>query len=177
MSYPIIKTFDDIILVEGTRPLVICDIDHTFIRPKNDFQFYYDIMKDRFESEEDINEVANNLMHSAFNLGVIKQTDEDGFKKLLERIRSQNGKLIFLTARSSEYHNRTLQDLKSVRLDNHDKFEIHFTNAEISKGSYLMINKDILEGYNHISFIDDYTCYLDSVYKKFPYINCYQFKY
>ena len=177
MSYPIINTFNDILLIEGTKPLVICDIDHTFIRPRNDYKFYYDLMSEKFESEEDRNELAQQLMSSSYNLGVIKQTDEDGFKNLLERIKNLDGKLIFLTARSADYHDKTLQDLKQVHLEDHDKYEIHFTNAKISKGSYLMTNKDILEGYDHISFIDDYTCYLDSVSSKFPDIKCYQFKY
>lgn len=177
MSYPVINTFNDVVIPQDKKPLIICDIDHTFIRPKNDFQLYYNTFIGRYDSEQEIIEMSNELLHASYNFGIIKQTDKEGFKNLLERTKMLNGKLIFLTARSIDYHEKTLEDLEYAGLEDHDTFDIHYTNAKITKGSYIKINSQLLDGYDHISFIDDYTNYIDSVYELFPNINCYQFKY
>lgn len=174
-SYPIINTFNDVVIIENTKPLIICDIDHTFLRPKNDFKFYYNLASDRFDDEAEITDLARNLSTIACCFGLIKQTDEEGFVKLLERIRKQHGKLIFLTARGADFNDKTIEDLINVGLKNPETYAIHYTNALITKGEYIRIN-NLHNGYDHISFIDDYTCYLDSVYELFPHINCYQFK-
>jgi hypothetical protein len=176
MSYPIISTFNDIIIPQDKTPLIICDIDHTLIRPKNNFNFYYNTIKDKYDSEEDRIEMANQLLQLSYNIGVISLTDKEGFQNLLERINKLNGKLIFLTARGADFHEKTLEDLKYACLEDHNTFDIHYTNAKITKGEYIKINRSLLDGYNHISFIDDYTSYLDSVYNLHPHINCYQFK-
>ncbi len=180
-----INTFNDIKFNKDTKPLVICDIDHTFIRCLHDLQYFRNIVNDNFYLDDNISKLqftqaddkeAIDLMNTAYNIGFIKQTDKEGFDKMLKTIKELGGKLIFLTARGITGHERTINELKKVGLENPENFDIHYTGNKISKGEYIKKN-NLIDGYEHISFIDDYAKYISSVHNIFPHINCYLFRY
>jgi len=120
--------------------------------------------------------MALNIFNTCLSVGLIKQTDEEGFNLMLDKINSLNGKLIFLTARGSLSHDKTIKDLEKVGLKDLEQYEIHYTCNEISKGDYIY-KHHLLEGYNQHIFIDDYPHFLESAARIFPDMNCYLFKY
>jgi hypothetical protein len=95
---------------------------------------------------------------------------------MLEKINQVGGKLIFLTARSSFFHDKTIKDLVKAGLHNPEQFEIHYTCNEITKGFYILKN-NLLHGYDHHIFIDDYPHFLNSALQIYPEMNGYLFKY
>lgn len=172
----IINTFKTVLFEKNKKPIVICDIDHTFLRPKFDYSFYYEQLKSEYSDKKELEQMALNIFNTCLSVGLIKQTDEEGFNLMLDKINSLNGKLIFLTARGSLSHDKTIKDLEKVGLKDLEQYEIHYTCNEISKGDY--INKHhLLEGYNQHIFIDDYPHFLESAARIFPDMNCYLFKY
>jgi len=172
----IINTFNTIQLPQDKKPIVICDIDLTFIRPSRDYNDIYNQMKPEYPDPKELDQVVNDMLHMCLNVGMVKQTDCEGFQKMLERINQLGGKFLFLTARSSLSHEKTINDLKKAGLQNPEDFEIHYTGNEITKGFYILRNK-LLQGYNHHIFIDDYPHFLESALQIYPDMNCYLFKY
>lgn len=184
-TFNIIKTFNDVKLDDNYKPLIICDIDHTFIRCSynldhfrkiiyNDYKSLPNMIKTHYMDNSD--REAAKLMNRAYNMGFIKQTDPEGFHIMLQNIERLNGKLIFLTARGIMNHQKTINDLKQAGFEYPEKFDIHYTNSEMTKGEYIK-KTNLIRGYEHISFIDDYPPFLDSVQEYFPQINCYLFRY
>lgn len=182
-NFIVIKSFNEVTLDENCKPLVICDIDHTFIR------CYYELDHFRKMLNDDINILPNtvtfsldvdkeaiDLMNRAYNMGFVKQTDPDGFNNMLQKIERLGGKFIFLTARGVVSHEKTVKDLKKAGLEHPELFDIHYTNSEMTKGEYLK-KTNLTDGYEHISFIDDYPSFIASVHHFFPQINCYLFRY
>ena len=108
--------------------------------------------------------------------GMVKQTANEGFIQMLEKINQLGGKLLFLTARSSFSHQKTINDLKNAGLQNPEEFEIHYTGNNMTKGFYILRN-NLLLGYDHYVFIDDYPHFLESALQLYPNMNCYLFKY
>ncbi len=178
MSKPviIINTFKTITFPEGKKPLVICDIDHTFIRPKFDYNFYYNLMQPECRDINELNQLVNNMLHNSINIGLVRQTDKEGFAQMLEKVNQLGGKLIFLTARSSLAHLKTINDLVKAGLEHPEKFDIHYTSNAITKGDYIK-EFNLLNGYDHHIFIDDYPNFLESALRIYPDMNCYLFKY
>ena len=172
----IINTFNTIQLPQDKKPIVICDIDLTFIRPTRDYIDIYNQMKTDYSDPKELDQIVNDMLHMSLSVGMVKQTDCEGFQKMLERINQLGGKFLFLTARSSLAHEKTINDLKKAGLHNPEDFEIHYTGNEITKGFYILRNK-LLQGYNHHIFIDDYPHFLESALQIYPDMNCYLFKY
>ena len=172
----IIDTFKSIFLPINKKPIVICDIDLTFIRPTRNYIDIYNQIKSDFSDEKELEQMVNDLLHMSLTVGLVKQTDKEGFNLMLERINQLGGKFIFLTARGSQAHNKTIKDLQNAALDNPENFEIHYTGNEITKGDYIKKNK-LLDGYNHHIFIDDYPHFLESALRYYPDMDCYLFKY
>ena len=184
-TFTIINTFNDVKFDNNFKPLVICDIDHTFMRCSYDLEHFRQILYNDFKPSDNMFEFtfyssddkeAFELMNTAYNLGFVKQTDEQGFYKMLKKIEELGGKFIFLTARASVYHDKTVSQLKTAGLKNPENYDIHYTNNEITKGEYIK-KMNLIDGYEHISFIDDYPSFLASVYNNFPNIYCYLFRY
>lgn len=182
-NFSVIKTFNDVKLENNCKPLVICDIDHTFIRCSYGLDHFRNILNenyknlpDTFKTTLDTDNEAVDLMNTAYNMGFVKQTDPDGFNNMLQKIVQLGGKLIFLTARGVGSHQKTINDLKRAGFEHPENFDIHYTNSEMTKGEYLK-RTNLTYGYEHISFIDDYPSFLASVKDIFPYINCYLFCY
>lgn len=184
-AFTIINTFNDVKFDNNIKPLVICDIDHTFMRCSYNLEHFRQILYDDFKPSENMfqftfyssdDKEAFELMNTAYNIGFIKQSDEEGFNKMLQMIQDLGGKLIFLTARGVLSHETTINQLKKVGLKNPENYDIHYTNNEITKGEYIK-KMNLIDGYEHISFIDDYPKFIESVYYNFPNINCYLFRY
>jgi hypothetical protein len=186
-QFTIIKTFNDVKFNKDLKPLVICDIDHTFMRCLHDLEHFREMLNIDYKKFDanwhfDFNFVppddseAIDLMNRAYNLGFVKQTDKEGFNQMLKTVEELGGKLIFLTARGILSHEKTVKELKKAGLQNPEKFDIHYTNCEMTKGEYIK-RTNLTDGYEHISFIDDYPSFLASVYNNFPHINCYLFRY
>lgn len=172
----IINTFKSIHLPENKKPIVICDIDKTFIRPKRDYIDIYNQMKPDYSDPRELDQIVNDMLHMSLSVGMVKQTDSEGFQKMLERINQLGGKFIFLTARGSMAHEKTIKDLVTAGLENPEEFEIHYTGNEMTKGFYILKN-NLLKEYNHHVFIDDYPHFLESALQIYPDMNCYLFKY
>lgn len=183
--FTIIKTFNDVKFDKEMKPLVICDIDHTFMRCLHDLEHFRQILNADYEEVNRIfksvftppdDSEAFDLMNTSYNLGFIKQTDPEGFNQMLQTIEKLGGKFVFLTARSIAYHNKTTEELKKVGFLYPENYDIHYTNNEMTKGEYIK-KTNLINGFDHISFIDDYPSFLASVYEFFPNINCYMFRY
>ena len=116
------------------------------------------------------------MLHMSLNVGLVKQTDKEGFQIMLQKIYELGGKFLFLTARSSVAHHKTIKDLLTVGLENPEQFEIHYTGNEITKGHYIK-RHNLLQGYDHHIFIDDYPHFLESALQLYPDMNAYLFKY
>jgi hypothetical protein len=172
----IINTFKNIYFPEDINPIVICDIDHTFIRPKRDYNDVYNQLKNNISDPDMINKMANDILHKCLDIGLVKQTDSEGFNQMLERIYQRGGKLVFLTARSFSAHKKTINDLTIAGLQNPEEFDIHYTGNEITKGYYIQ-KYNLLQGYNYHVFIDDYPHHLESVLQIYPNMHSYLFKY
>lgn len=184
-DFRVIKSFNDVKIDDKLKTLIICDIDHTFIRCSYNLDHFRNIVYSNYKSMpnmikiylmEDSEQEAIELMNRAYNIGFIKQTDPEGFNAMLKTIERINGKLIFLTARGVNSHEKTINDLKKVGFENPENFDIHYTNSEITKGEYIK-KTNLIDGYEHISFIDDFPSFLASVQDIFPQINCYLFRY
>ena len=172
----VITSFKNIIFDNEKKPIVICDIDNTFIRPKFDYNYYYKKFRPEYTNISMYNEVIYYLYQKALDIGSVKNTDQEGFLYMLEQIRNLNGKLIFLTARGRRSHEQTIRDLANAGLENAESYEIHYTNNDISKGDYIK-KHNLLDGYEHYSFIDDDPRFIDSVFINYPEMNLYLFKY
>jgi hypothetical protein len=179
-NFKVINTFNDVVFIEGSKPLVICDIDHTFIRSSHDLDHFRKMLSDDIlpgmSIVNNLDTEALNLMKRAYSIGFVKQTDPEGFNNMLQTIEKLGGKLIFLTARGIESHQKTVNDLKRAGLEHPEHFDIHYTNNEMTKGEYLK-KTNLTNGYQHISFIDDYPSFIASVHHFFPQIHCYLFRY
>lgn len=182
-NFNVIKTFNDVKLDEHYKPLVICDIDHTFIRCSYGVHHFREMIKqdnnlivEVGKFDIDYEKEAVDLMNRAYNIGFVKQTDPEGFNHMLQTIERLGGKFIFLTARGIEYHKKTVNDLKRAGLEHPENFDIHYTNNEMTKGEYIK-KTNLTDGYQHISFIDDYPSFIASVHHYFPQIHCYLFRY
>jgi hypothetical protein len=140
----VIKTFNDVNLDNASKPLVICDIDHTFIRCSYGLDHFRKILNDDANilpnivtTSHDLDKEAIELMNKAYNIGFVKQTDPDGFKNMLQKIEQNGGKLIFLTARGVVSHEKTINDFRRSGFENPENFNIHYTNNEMTKGEYI----------------------------------------
>lgn len=175
---PIINSFKSVAFEENKKPLVICDIDHTLIKCAFDFHKIYSFLGGGVKYNPDylvLHQDTVDFINRAYNNGFVMQTDPEGFKAMLEKVENMGGKLIFLTARGRGFHQKTINDLSNAGLNGLDRFELHYTNNEISKGEYLK-KLGIVSQFEHVSFIDDNISFLASVYTIFPQINCYLFK-
>ena len=172
----IINTFKLVKFYENIKPIVICDIDHTFLRPDRNYHDIYNKIKPDFSDLKELEKFAKEMYDACINVGLVKQTDKEGFKLMLERINQLGGKIIFLTARSSSAHEKTIKDLIKCGLENPEHYEIHYTSNQITKGHYIQKN-NLLAGYDHHILIDDFPHFLESALQIYPHMDCYLFKY
>ena len=178
MKINIIRSFQNIHFPKHIRPLVICDIDFTFLRSKSNDDFYYQLIKYNLFMNQQIEYYIHSFLHKDIQESYICQTDCIGFQEMLQIIHFLNGKFIFLTSRHNKTHAKTLYDLSKVGLVNPFQFEIHYTNNVIQKGDY--IKQKIMKQhnkYNHFIFIDDCSETIHYASHIMPELCCYIFKY
>lgn len=180
MTINIIQSFQNIHFPKHIRPLVICDIDFTFLRSKSNHEFYHQLIKDNLFMNQQIEYYIHSFLHKDIQESYICQTDYIGFQQMLQIIQLLNGRFIFLTSRHKNTHAKTLYDLSKVGIDNPFQFEIHYTNNIIQKGDYIKhkIMKQIKSNhYNHFIFIDDCSETIHYASHIMPELCCYIFKY
>ena len=95
---PTIHSFLDVSLNTDHPPLVICDIDYTFIRPDLELPAVASFLQNhkKYSHPSLLYDDAYQFMDTAYNSGIIRQTDPRGFQHMLNTIQQSNGKLIFL---------------------------------------------------------------------------------
>ena len=172
-NLPLIHSFTQVLFDDTKTPLVICDIDYTFMQCNLEFQEIRDFLS-KHDCSDQLDYNAFQYMETLYSAGCVKQTDPVGFQAMLATISQLGGKFIFLTARHQLIHEKTMNDLSRAGLENPQQFEIHYTNNQITKGDYLN-QLGIVSQFDHVSFIDDNTDFLESVHTIFPHIHCYQF--
>jgi len=172
----VINSFKTVMLPPDKKSIIICDIDKTFIRPVRDYIDVYNQLRPKYSDPKELERTVNDILHMSLSVGSVKHTDSEGFIVMLERINQLGGKFLFLTARGSESHEKTVKDLKTAGLDDPEQFEIHYTSNRITKGDYIR-KHNLLEGYDHHIFIDDYPHFLESALQIYPHMDCYLFKY
>lgn len=163
-----IYSFKNIEIKENT--LVICDIDNTILHFPNCIKKIKEIIKS-ISDDDDIELPYLLNMYKLTNKP--EPTDFIGFSNLLNKLENNNGKLIFLTARTEQPHEPTKKHLNTIGIDS-NKFEIYYTNNKITKGEFIKNNID-LSNWSNIIFIDDFETNINSVINYFPEIKCYQF--
>jgi hypothetical protein len=168
--YKVISSFD-CININGSRPLVICDIDETVITFANGIKTCQTLAQEL--GEKDFNYIYN--LYKTIKPPI--QTDPEGFDRLKNRL-NQSGiseNLMFLTARNELSIQKTAEHFTQVGLD-YNAQPVHYTNNQITKGEYICRNIN-LDDYDQIIFIDDYPSYIQSVLEHLPQIECYLFVY
>jgi len=175
MTFNTINTFNQI-KVTNKKPLIICDIDNTLLHHGRKIEYFINIARayNKLASNEQIIMQANDLMNIHCSISSAKHTDFEGFNTLLDKVKSLNGKLIFLTARDSVFEYHTIKHFVEIGL-NYNDFEVHYTCNKISKGDYIKLNIDVTE-WNEIIFIDDLDINLLTVSNKLPNVKCYKFE-
>jgi hypothetical protein len=168
----IIHSFNQVV-IKGTQPLILCDIDDTLLRWEQSVEDVYNNirMTNPHLDNSKLEIIAENYYSVYRNRTPPTPIDSPGFNALLARL--DGGKLMFLTARTPSHHTR--DDLNNIGLQHH-MFDIHFTANKITKGDYIKKYID-LSRYNDIIFIDDNPEYINSVLIHIPTIRCYLFDY
>lgn len=153
-----INTFNSITI--GLRSVILCDIDDTLLSFKNHIGDYWN--------------TQNKIDHTYeiwFSLirGKVPELTHDDIHSFIDRIISNDSKLILITARNEIFRDGTLEHLKSVGIKFHD---IHFLNGNL-KGDFIKKNYNSSEF--DIHFIDDDIRQVKDVSSKNPNINVYHF--
>ena len=169
-----ISGFDEV-KVTKEKTLVLCDIDDTVLHYPNWEDSCRPILIEMGNqlSPEEFEKELQSLKNIFKVVRDPEHTDFNGFVRLLDRLKDKNGKLMFLTARTTEFEKGTRQHLKKIGL-NSDEFEIHFTSNKITKGEYIKQKID-LSDWDDVIFIDDYESYIKTVTDLNPQIKCYKF--
>jgi len=172
----IISSFTEVELKDESKILVLCDIDNTILHYPNCDEFCEILVRDFCPNGKDdpnYEKELQDLKRTYISLNAPSHTDYDGFVSMVKKISDKNGKLMFLTARSSESDDWTKKHLKQIGI-NPDDFKIHYAGIRMTKGEY--IRRYIkLENWEQIIFIDDYESFIKSVLELHPEIECYQF--
>lgn len=173
----IIYSFDEILIDKNKKPLIICDIDYTLIRPIHNLTYYKMYVKKFHPNFYNPDQLALNMMDEDLSDGLIKLTDPEGFNKMMQNIENCHGSFVFLTSRHINSHRETLKHLQIAGFD-YD-VPIYYSNlndGHLSKGEFIKQNiKDLFDKFNQVIFIDDNIEQINSVRLMCPTIKCYQF--
>jgi hypothetical protein len=160
--------------------LVLCDIDDTVLTYPLDLTHWFNKTKahliaiNDYWDDEDCWEIALNEFSDYRKVTKPIHTDDSGFKLMEDKISSTNGQLMFITARSTQYKEKTHQDLKAIGI-NWNSYPIHFTlDHKMSKAEY--VGKFIdTSRYSQIYLIDDNVPTVKLMKLAFPHAQCYIF--
>jgi len=162
--------------------LIVCDIDNTilYIPIFKTYAYFYKLVKNMFpnKSRDILYSEASKLFNENKKAAYEENscvTDFIGFQRLLNRIREIDGKLIYLTARSSYSIQITKKQFEENGLI-YDEANTYYTNNTIHKGDFLEKVLKI-DTKTPIIFIDDLDDNLNNVAYKYPNSKCYKFIY
>lgn len=171
-----ISSFKDVILTKE-KTLVLCDIDDTVLHwPDCDYECQKILDSDYnicLETKEDYEIYCRDLIYTYKHINNPIHTDFIGFVSMIQKLKINNSKLVFLTARNKDYSKGTKKHLTQIGL-NCDEFDIHYTGSIITKGEYIQ-NFINLNEWNDVIFIDDSENNINSVINLHPQIRCYKF--
>jgi hypothetical protein len=173
MEHKSINNFNDIEITKN-KTLIICDIDNTLLYHDVKIEKFINMFKGDNFDENEIIELANEMMNLHFRIFPPTHTDAEGFKNLIDKTNKLNGKIIFLTARSELSKDFTKKQFQQIGLNYYD-YDVHYTDNKIMKGDYIKSNIDT-SLWDDIIFIDDHTFNLVSVSYRFPESKCYKFE-
>ena len=118
-----INTFKAINIPEDKKPIVICDIDLTFIRPIYDYNDVYHRLKSHFSDPIELDIAVNFQLkrdvNIYINLGLVKQTDKDGFLQMLDKINKKANDLTKELLAQGILTDDQVGDIKDIRLAGH----------------------------------------------------------
>lgn len=178
MSFQCIGSFQDVVIKPNS--LVICDIDDTLIKSKENLNYFYQKVKLDFPyyNHELLLKEAWDMQQVYNQIYGFVHTDLEGFDKLHERVQSNaQSQLIFLTARSQLAEDFTRKNFEFVGL-NYDDFHVYYTDNIKIKGQYILDHID-LNGFEHVVFIDDNDFQINSVLNLIGEqrnVSCYKFE-
>ena len=164
-----INTFDNIQITQY-KPLIICDIDDTLLYIKDNQP--YNISSYLSQSSLLLTDYTTGFTIDSMVRNVLP-TDIDGFHRLENRVKMNDGKIVFLTARHPNFSHYVASDFSKIGLD-YSSYNIHFTGNAISKGSYILQNIK-LDQFGEVHFVDDLIDNHNSVNAIFPNIKRYLF--
>jgi hypothetical protein len=171
-----INTFNDIV-IKKEKPLVLCDIDDTILIYNKTLKQIYNEQQiiSPNASFEELTHLANDEYYMYRILNNPFHTDEDGLKKLFEKIKQLNGELIFITSRSIGSKQMTQKHFKLLGID-YEKSKIHYLSNLITKGEYIKKHINLKER-GEIIFVDNLKSNIENVISFNPDITCYRFVY
>lgn len=183
-----ISSFREIKWDANVPVIILCDIDDTVLTfrdsVKHAFAYVNSFLKENPESDE----LARAQAHAKYTrlLDTPTPTDLEGYADMLNRVnesRMRHGPFLsefcFLTARSQDGHEFTLQNLADVGMIDPRKYRIYYTANIMLKGEFIqkympdcVLDMDDTQ----VIFIDDNLAQLESVSTLFPKITCYHMK-
>ena len=150
-----ISSFGNVTILKN-KPLIICDIDNTILYHKKNIK--ENNCCDLFQKMIDC--FPQPIQRDIFPI------DINEFRKLEERVKKANGKIVFLSARSEKRAQTIEYDFQKIGLDV-KKYEIHYTTKKYSKGKYAFNNLRRFN-YGELIFIDDTYDHHLSMFEYFP---------
>lgn len=168
-----IHNFDEVCITNNT--LILIDIDDTTLYYDKNIYHFYNLSKETYPNMNhgDHMRVAYNTYCKYVSNSRPSHTDSAGFNRLVERAKTSNSVIMFLTARHFMTEKSTRMDFASIGI-NYDLFKVHYTNNEISKGDYICKHINYTK-FKEVVFIDNDETYIESVQKACPRVVCYKF--
>ena len=110
-----ISSFNNIQITKN-KTLVICDIDNTVLYYPECINKCLEIMKDFNDcfTKEKFNKEFNYFCNIYKTINKPTHTDYDGYVNMVNKIKENNGKLLFLTARNNSCNDATKKQLLHV---------------------------------------------------------------
>jgi hypothetical protein len=155
MRFNNIQSFREIIL--HAKTLLVFDVDDTILHYGPIDRLWWKAISDRHFVEHGDRLKADMLTYISWQDEISRtdpqHTDHDGIRDLLERAKSLNCKIIFLTARKDTTHDITSLHLTQLGIDHQ---EIYYTNIIGNKGELLnsVIETKYPDFHDYI-FVDD----------------------
>ncbi len=174
--YKTISSFNDIPIKKNT--LVLCDLDETLWKYDIPINFWQEQFKNHFSTVNHTEKAESLTLENwtdEVKNKVPQHTDKEGFNNMLDRIAKTNSDLVFVTARTREMEDFTVEHLRHLNLM-FSFIPVHYVGTNQSKGEYILENIGVIN-YDHVVFIDDNLKNLQSVFKIFwDKIMCFKFE-
>lgn len=181
-----ISSFREIKWDANVPVIILCDIDDTVLTFRDSVKHAFAFVNSFLKENPDSDEILRFQAHSKYTrlLDTPTPTDMEGYVDMLNRVnesRFRHGPFLsdfcFLTARSQDGHEFTLQNLADIGMTNAREYRIYYTGNIMLKGEFIQqyMRDYVLDMDNtQVIFIDDNRAQLESVSSLFPKITCYQ---